>query len=98
MAMITIESTDFRSGGETLKVTPTQIQLEAAMPRIDVVSLVGSAVPAELRSDGHMACWLLMIDGQPKAGPFASREAALACQAVWLISTGSREQSASLLA
>ena len=49
------------------------------MSRIDVVSLVGSAVPAELRSDGHMACWLVMVDGQPKAGPFASREAALAC-------------------
>ncbi|WP_244976421.1 hypothetical protein [Ectopseudomonas khazarica] len=39
------------------------------MPRIDVVSLVGSAVPAELRSDGLMACWLLMVDGQPKAVP-----------------------------
>ena len=35
------------------------------MSRIDVVSLVGSAVPAELRSDGHMACWLVMVDGQP---------------------------------
>lgn len=68
------------------------------MPRIDVVSLVGSAVPAELRSDGHMVCWLLMVDGQPKAGPFASREAALACQAVWLLSTGSRDEGASLLA
>ena len=54
------------------------------MSRIDVVSLVGSAVPAELRSDGHMACWLVMVNGQPKAGPFASREAALACQAVWV--------------
>ncbi|HBZ93686.1 MAG TPA: hypothetical protein DEO91_08250 [Pseudomonas sp.] len=68
------------------------------MSRIDVVSLVGSAVPAALRSDGHMACWLLMVDGQPKAGPFASREAALACQAVWLLSSGVRRESDSLLA
>ena len=57
------------------------------MSRIDVVSLVGSAVPAELRSDGHMACWLVMVDGQPKAGPFASREAALACHTVWMLSS-----------
>ncbi|WP_161867074.1 MULTISPECIES: hypothetical protein [Pseudomonas] len=68
------------------------------MSRIDVVSLVGSAVPAELRSDGHMACWLLMVDGQPKAGPFASREAALACQAVWLLSSGVRREGESLVA
>lgn len=68
------------------------------MSRIDVVSLVGSAVPAELRSDGHMACWLVMVDGQPKAGPFASREAALACQAVWLLSSAIRREGDSLLA
>ncbi|MFV9681562.1 hypothetical protein ACNFD4_02580 [Pseudomonas sp. NY15367] len=68
------------------------------MPRIDVVSLVGSAVPAELRADGYMACWLLMVDGQPKAGPFASREAALACQAVWMLSTAARREGDSLLA
>ncbi len=68
------------------------------MPRIDVVSLVGSAVPAELRADGHMACWLLMVDGQPKAGPFASRETALACQAVWLLSSGVRREGESLVA
>ncbi|MDR8016021.1 hypothetical protein [Ectopseudomonas guguanensis] len=68
------------------------------MPRIDVVSLVGSAVPAELRADGHMVCWLLMVDGQPKAGPFASREAALACQAVWLLSTAARREGDLLLA
>ncbi|VXC63015.1 conserved hypothetical protein [Pseudomonas sp. 8Z] len=53
------------------------------MQRIDVVSLVGSAVPAELKADGHMVCWVLLVDGQPEAGPFISREAALACQAVW---------------
>ncbi|HEY1029959.1 MAG TPA: hypothetical protein VGE28_20310 [Pseudomonas sp.] len=68
------------------------------MSGIDVVSLVGSAVPAELRADGHMACWLLMVDGQPKAGPFASREAALACQAVWLLSSAIRREGDSLLA
>lgn len=68
------------------------------MPRIDVVSLVGSAVPAELRSDGLMACWLLMVDGQPKAGPFVSRDAALACQAVWMLSNITRPEGDSLLA
>ena len=68
------------------------------MSRIDVVSLVGSAVPAELRSDGHMACWLVLVDGQPKAGPFASREAALACQAVWMLSSAIRREGDSLLA
>lgn len=67
------------------------------MPRIDVVSLVGSAVPAELKSDGHMACWLLLVDGKPKAGPFSSREAALACQAIWMLSTASRSEPPSTL-
>jgi hypothetical protein len=65
------------------------------MPRIDVVSRVGSAVPAELKSDGHMACWLLLVDGQPKAGPFASREAALACQAIWQLSAAARGDATS---
>lgn len=96
--MVTIESTDFRADGQAPKVDSTQIQLEVVMSRIDVVSLVGSAVPAELRSDGYMACWLLMVDGQPKAGPFASREAALACQAVWLLSTAAGDEGAALLA
>jgi hypothetical protein len=72
--------------------------LEVVMPRIDVVSLVGSAVPPQLRANGRMVCWLLLIDGRPMAGPFVSREAALACQAVWLLSSGIRREGDSLLA
>lgn len=76
---------------------PMQIRLlEVAMPRIDVVSLVGSAVPAKLRSEGHIACWLLLVDGGPVAGPFSSREAALACQATWMLSMAPRNQAFAL--
>jgi len=98
--MVTIESTDFRSPEHrpTVGSNTDSVELEVIMPRIDVVSLVGSAVPAELRSDGLMACWLLMVDGQPKAGPFASRDAALACQTVWMLSNIARPEGDSLLA
>ena len=60
------------------------------MQRIDVVSLVGNAVPAVLQDNGQTACWLLLVDGQPKAGPFTSREDALACQQIWRLSTALR--------
>jgi hypothetical protein len=85
--------------GGGLELAPTDsVDLEVVMPRIDVVSLVGSAVPAQLRANGRMVCWRLLIDGQPMAGPFVSREAALACQAVWLLSGGMRREGDSLLA
>ncbi|MEK1904473.1 MAG: hypothetical protein AAAB13_01720 [Pseudomonas sp.] len=50
------------------------------MPQIDIMSLVGSAVPATLRADGHLACWYVLADGERCAGPFTSRASAVAHQ------------------
>lgn len=64
------------------------------MPHIDIVSLVGSAVPATLRADGHLACWYVLVDGVPKSGPYLSREAAVASQFIWNLATGQRLEHA----
>ncbi|MBB2496771.1 hypothetical protein [Aquipseudomonas ullengensis] len=52
------------------------------MPQIDIMSLVGSAVPAPLRASGHLACWYVLADGEPCAGPFTSRASAVAHKTV----------------
>ncbi|MBD9426728.1 hypothetical protein IB232_15435 [Pseudomonas sp. PDM15] len=46
------------------------------MPRIDIMSMIGSAVPAPLRSSGHLACWYVMVDGQQHLGPYVSPDLA----------------------
>ncbi|WP_394560746.1 hypothetical protein [Aquipseudomonas alcaligenes] len=46
------------------------------MPRIDIMSMVGSAVPQPLRAEGHIACWYVVVDGVPQQGPFVSRDLA----------------------
>ncbi len=40
------------------------------MPQIAVVALIGSAVPEDLRRSGHQACWYVLVDGEPRLGPF----------------------------
>lgn len=46
------------------------------MPKLNVMSVVGSAVPAPLRADGLLACWYVVSDGVAVSGPFTSRAAA----------------------
>ena len=46
------------------------------MSKVQVMSKVGSPVPAPLRADGLLACWYVVIDGVPVSGPFTSRAAA----------------------
>ena len=47
------------------------------MPTVQIMSVIGSAVPAPLRELGLLACWYLVSDGEAISGPFkSSREAA----------------------
>ena len=46
------------------------------MSKVQIMSVVGSAVPAPLRADGLLACWYVVSDGVPVSGPFTSRAAA----------------------
>ncbi|OCR22119.1 filamentous hemagglutinin [Pseudomonas syringae] len=48
------------------------------MTKVQIMSVVGSAVPANLRARGLLACWYLMQNGEPVSGPFASLPAAQA--------------------
>ena len=38
------------------------------MPKIHVMSVIGSAVPAPLRADGLLACWYVVSDGVAVSG------------------------------
>jgi hypothetical protein len=42
------------------------------MNKVQIMSVVGSAVPAQLRERGLLACWYLVQDGEPVTGPFDS--------------------------
>lgn len=42
------------------------------MGKVHIMSVVGSAVPAQLRERGLLACWYLVQDGAPVTGPFTS--------------------------
>ncbi|MDU9395494.1 MULTISPECIES: hypothetical protein [Pseudomonadaceae] len=70
------------------------------MHSAEIMSLVGSAVPETLRRAGHLACWLVVLDGAVKAGPFVSLADAQASQAIWLLESAKRRkrQSAALAA
>jgi hypothetical protein len=48
------------------------------MSKVQIMSVIGSAVPASLRELGLLACWYLIQDGVPISGPFTSRLAAQA--------------------
>ena len=48
------------------------------MPTIQIMSVIGSAVPAPLRELGMLACWYLVRDGEPVSGPLTSLPAAQA--------------------
>jgi len=46
------------------------------MAKVQIMSVIGSAVPASLRELGLLACWYLVRDGVPISGPFTSLLAA----------------------
>ncbi|MGE7956099.1 hypothetical protein ACQKQA_05765 [Pseudomonas sp. NPDC089530] len=48
------------------------------MPKVQIMSVIGSAVPASLRDLGLLACWYLVRDGEPVSGPLTSLNAAQA--------------------
>ncbi|MGE7991896.1 hypothetical protein ACQKPE_12760 [Pseudomonas sp. NPDC089554] len=48
------------------------------MATIQIMSVVGTAVPPALREQGLLACWYLMSNGEPVSGPLASRATAQA--------------------
>ncbi|MGJ7550069.1 hypothetical protein [Pseudomonas alloputida] len=48
------------------------------MATIQIMSVVGTAVPAALREQGLLACWYLVSNGEAVSGPLASRASAQA--------------------
>ncbi|MGF6554611.1 hypothetical protein ABIA48_000991 [Pseudomonas sp. S30_BP2TU TE3576] len=48
------------------------------MPKVQIMSVIGSAVPAQLREMGMLACWYLVQDGVQISGPLTSLPAAQA--------------------
>ncbi|NWB92622.1 hypothetical protein [Pseudomonas agarici] len=48
------------------------------MPKVQIMSVIGSAVPASLRELGLLACWYLVRDGVAISGPFTSLSVAKA--------------------
>ncbi|BCX69470.1 MULTISPECIES: hypothetical protein [Pseudomonas] len=59
------------------------------MSQVQIMSVIGSAVPAPLRASGLLACWYLVLDGEPISGPLTSLPAAQAMsQRVSLGQTG----------
>ena len=42
------------------------------MPTVQIMSVIGSAVPAPLRELGLLACWYVMRDGEAISGPLTS--------------------------
>ncbi|BBH46796.1 hypothetical protein [Pseudomonas sp. KU43P] len=48
------------------------------MATIQIMSVIGSAVPTTLREQGLLACWYLVLNGEPVSGPLATRASAQA--------------------
>ena len=48
------------------------------MSQVQIMSVIGSAVPAQLRELGLLACWYLVQDGEQISGPLPSLPAAQA--------------------
>ena len=46
------------------------------MSQVQIMSVIGSAVPAQLRNLGMLACWYLVQDGVQISGPLTSLPAA----------------------
>ncbi|HEY0290198.1 MAG TPA: hypothetical protein VGC62_24850 [Pseudomonas sp.] len=42
------------------------------MTKVQIMSVIGSAVPAQLRERGLLACWYLVQNGESVSGPLTS--------------------------
>lgn len=74
--MTTIEEVDFKPP-RLLRMVEPCLQ-EVPMATIQIMSVVGSAVPASLREQGLLACWYLVRNGEAVSGPMPSRASAQA--------------------
>lgn len=81
--MTTIEAVDFTQAGLLRKVGAC-FRGESLMTGINIMSVIGSAVPAQLREQGLLACWYLVRNGEPVSGPLPSLSAAEALAATLL--------------
>jgi hypothetical protein len=52
--------------------------------KVDVAVMIGSGVPASLRSLGKSVCWVVLLNGERRGTAFSSREEAQECRAAWL--------------
>jgi hypothetical protein len=51
--------------------------------KVDVAVMIGSAVPANLRSMGRKVCWVVLLNGERRGTAFSSRDEAQECRAAW---------------
>jgi hypothetical protein len=52
--------------------------------KVDVAVMIGSGVPASLRTLGRSVCWVVLLNGERRGTAFSSRDEAEECKAVWL--------------
>lgn len=52
--------------------------------KVDVAVMIGSGVPANLRSMGRKVCWVVLLNGERRGTAFSSRDEAEECKAAWL--------------
>jgi len=52
--------------------------------KVDVAVMIGSGVPANLRSMGRKVCWVVLLNGERRGTAFSSRDEAQECKAAWL--------------
>ena len=52
--------------------------------KVDVAVMIGSGVPANLRSMGRKVGWVVLLNGERRGTAFSSRDEAEECRAAWL--------------
>ena len=52
--------------------------------KVDVAVMIGSGVPANLRSMGCKVCWVVLLNGERRGTAFSTRDEAQECRAAWL--------------
>ncbi|MFY0730804.1 hypothetical protein [Pseudomonas sp. NFX15] len=52
--------------------------------KVDVAVMIGSGVPANLRSMGRRVCWVVLLNGERRGTAYSSRDEAQECKAAWL--------------
>ena len=52
--------------------------------KVDIAVMIGSGVPANLRSMGRKVCWVVLLNGERRGTAFSSRDEAEECRAAWL--------------